>query len=77
MKLAPISFGALFVVIFSAFLTLELRALVLPGLDISKEATVPRKLASLGEWIDKLEQAGKFNGHPLGQPVRGREREFS
>lgn len=65
MKLTLISVAALFVVAFGVFLTLELRALVLPELDISKKVAVPEKLQSLSVWIDRLEQAGKFNGAVL------------
>ncbi|EIM72666.1 beta-lactamase [Nitratireductor aquibiodomus RA22] len=62
MKLALISIIAFVVFAFGIFLVLELRALILPEFDVAKTTTLPEKLQSLGGWIDRLEQADKFNG---------------
>lgn len=65
MKLALLYVAALFAVALGAFITLEVRAINLPGLDVSRKATASEMLQSLNGWIDVLEQSGKFNGAVL------------
>ncbi|EKF19395.1 beta-lactamase [Nitratireductor pacificus pht-3B] len=44
------------------FVSMELNAIALPRIYVSKAATLPDKIRVLNRWIDRIEQSGKFNG---------------
>ena len=62
MKLALISIAVLFIVLAGAFVALELRAVVLPKLEVPQTATVSETVQRLDAWVAKLQSADKFNG---------------